>query len=278
MIDKAIRLLLAIMFSANATAINAALSGQSQTKPADQNQAVRLRTELVQAQVVVTDKQGRVIEDLKKEDFELLEQGRPQEVSFFSEERVGMQPERQPAANRDQVARRPTGAAGPAMPSRSIILFFDTLHLSGPSLIRARLSVKQFVDEHVTDQDTVVIAASSGVFGIFQNPVGNRLAIHRLIERISEFDVSGQSNFTPYLAAMVKQGDRAALEVAKQILSEELGRLFGIERLVLSKASEVLEIASYNRQSTLSVLSAVPSGLWEWRASACSSCCLTGLA
>jgi VWFA-related protein len=261
MIYKTIGLLLAIIFSANITAISAMLGGQSQTKPAGQNETVRLRTELVQVQVVVTDKQGRVIEELKKEDFELLEQGRPQEVSFFSEERVGAQPNRQATPNTDQVAERPTGAPGSAKQLRSIVLFFDTLHLSGPSLIRARLSVKQFVDERMTDQDTVVVATSSGVFGVFQNPSQNRQPLLRLIERISNFDASGQSNFTPYLSAMVKQGDRAAYEVAAQVfITEELGGVSlgpGIEPMVRAKASEVLEIASYKRQSTLSVLSAV---------------------
>jgi len=266
MIDKSIGLLLAIVFSTNITAIGAMLGGQSQTKPAGQNEAVRLRTELVQVQVVVTDKQGRVIEELKKEDFELLEQGRPQDVSFFSEERVGAQPERTPgAADRDQVAGRPAGAARSAKQSRSIVFFLDTLHLSGPGLIGARLSVKQFVDEQMTDQDTVVVATSSGVFGIFQNPARNRLALDRLIERISDFDASDQSNFTPYLAAMVKQGDRAAAEVAAQVMITEEGggTSFGPidARLVVLKASEVLEIASYKRQSTLSVLSAVAERL-----------------
>jgi hypothetical protein len=122
--------------------------------------------------------------------------------------------------------------------------------------------MKQFIDEHVTDQDTVVVAASSGVFGIFQNAGRNRLALHRLIERISDFDGSRQSNFTPYLAAMVKLGDRAAQELAARVLAEELkiDLIFAAD-MVKGKASEVLEIASYRRQSTLSVLSAVAERL-----------------
>ena len=256
MIEKTIGLLLTSI-----TALGAVLGSQSQPKPVDQDEAVRLRTELVQVQVVITDKQGRVVESLKKEDFELLEQGRPQEVSFFSEERIGLQPVKPAVKNPDRVADEPPAAAKLATSTRSIVLFLDTLHLSGPSLIRARLSVKQFVDEQTTDQDTVVVAASSGVFGIFQNPIRNRLALHRMVERIGDFDASGQSNFTPYLAAMVKQGDRTAYEVAARVfIAEELGGLSpgpGIEPLVRAKASQVVELASYRRQSTLSVLSAV---------------------
>lgn len=255
MVDRHISLPMTLVFAAYVSANTIGL-WQSQTKPTDQDDPVRLRTELVQVQVVVTDKQGRVIEDLKRNDFELLEQGRPQEVSFFSLERVGVQPIR---PGEEPVATRPpTPEAEAAKPSRSIVLFFDTPHLSGPSLIRSRLSMKQFIDEHVTDRDTVVVAASSGVFGIFQNAARNRLALHRLIERITDFDTSGRSNFTPYLAAMVKQGDTAAFELAAQILAEELRiDLVFARAMVRGRASEVLEIASYKRQSTLSVLSAV---------------------
>jgi len=257
MVDRNIRLPIAIVFVA-LVSTTAIAFGQSQTKPANQDEPVRLRTELVQVQVVVTDKQGRVIEDLKKDDFELLEQDRRQEVSFFSLERVGVLPARPAVSGKDTVATQPPSRAGEAATTtRSIVLFFDTTHLSGPSLIRSKLSMKQFIDEHVTDGDTVVVAASSGVYGIFQNPVRNRLAVQRLIERINDFDTTRQSNFTPYLAAMVKQGDRAAFELAVQILVEELGvdAVFAAA-MVRGRANEVLEISSYKRQSTLGVLTA----------------------
>lgn len=259
MVYRRINLLLAIVFAAGVTANTRPLVGQSQTTPTDQDKPVRLRTELVQVQVVVTDKQGRVIEDLKKDEFELLEQGRPQEVSFFSLERVGVQPTRPAVPGEEPAATHPsTPPAEASTTARSIVLFFDTPHLSGPSLIRSRLSMKQFIDEHVTDRDTVVVAASSGVFGIFQNAARNRLAVYRLIERITDFDTSRQSNFTPYLAAMVKLGDTAAFELAARILAEELRiDLVFARAMVRGRASEVLEIASYKRQSTLSVLSAV---------------------
>ncbi|HYY94240.1 MAG TPA: hypothetical protein VE713_06945, partial [Pyrinomonadaceae bacterium] len=56
--------------------------------PADEEEVVRLNTELVQLRAVVTDRKGRPVENLKKEDFEVLENGQPREVSFFSLERA----------------------------------------------------------------------------------------------------------------------------------------------------------------------------------------------
>ena len=43
-----------------------------------------VKTELIEMRTVVKDKKGRIIEDLKKEDFELLENDQPQGISFFS--------------------------------------------------------------------------------------------------------------------------------------------------------------------------------------------------
>ena len=100
--DKTIGLLLAIALSMSSTTISLAQDGQPPSKP-EQTDTVHLRTELVQVQVVVNDKQGKIIEGLKKEDFEVLEQGHLQEVSFFSEERLGGEPVRLPAADKPQV-------------------------------------------------------------------------------------------------------------------------------------------------------------------------------
>ena len=61
-------------------------------QPADlarQDQPVRLKADLIEVRAVVTDGNDRVVDNLKAEDFELLENGRPQQINFFSLERVG---------------------------------------------------------------------------------------------------------------------------------------------------------------------------------------------
>src|SRR5262245_36705932 len=66
----------------------AATSAQQTEKPPEQEEVLRLKTELLEIRAVVTDKQNRPVEGLKKEDFELLENGRPQGISFFSEQQI----------------------------------------------------------------------------------------------------------------------------------------------------------------------------------------------
>ena len=52
--------------------------------PQEQDEVVRVTTNLVQADVIVTDKSGRQITDLRPEDFEILEDGKRQTLSHFS--------------------------------------------------------------------------------------------------------------------------------------------------------------------------------------------------
>ena len=46
--------------------------------PTEEDPVIRVITELVELRVVVTDKKGQPITDLRREDFVLLEDGRPQ--------------------------------------------------------------------------------------------------------------------------------------------------------------------------------------------------------
>ena len=60
----------------------------------DQNR-IKVRVELVNVLTTVTDKKNRLVTDLTKDDFRIFEDGRPQEVRFFSREtdlplRIGM--------------------------------------------------------------------------------------------------------------------------------------------------------------------------------------------
>ena len=54
------------------------------TPSSQADDVVRVTTDLVLSDVLVTDKQGRVINNLTKDDFAILEGGQPQQVSHFS--------------------------------------------------------------------------------------------------------------------------------------------------------------------------------------------------
>ncbi|HYY93393.1 MAG TPA: hypothetical protein VE713_02670, partial [Pyrinomonadaceae bacterium] len=62
---------------------------RAQTQPANtlapaEEDVVRVDANLVQVDAVVTDDAGRQVTDLRAEEFELLEDGRPQQITNFS--------------------------------------------------------------------------------------------------------------------------------------------------------------------------------------------------
>ena len=61
------------------------VNAASQNPPKDRSdeQAIRISTQLVQLDVVVTDKNGAAVRGLTKNDFELYEGGKKQLITFF---------------------------------------------------------------------------------------------------------------------------------------------------------------------------------------------------
>ena len=50
----------------------------------DQQTVLRVQTELVQIDLVVRDAQGKLVRDLKREEFELYEDGKKQAITHFA--------------------------------------------------------------------------------------------------------------------------------------------------------------------------------------------------
>lgn len=61
-----------------------ALGAQKEAVPAGSNQAIKVQVDIVLLPVVVTDINGNHARDLKKEDFQVFEDGLPQEIASFA--------------------------------------------------------------------------------------------------------------------------------------------------------------------------------------------------
>src|SRR5262249_25867211 len=108
-------------------------------QPTQDADTVRIDTELVQIDIVVSDKQGKLVSDLKREDFQILEDGKPQTISHFSVGTSGRQalwlrPELRAAGNAKRSAPVPqaTFTAG-----RYLVLAVDDVHLAPSNLMLA---------------------------------------------------------------------------------------------------------------------------------------------
>src|SRR5436853_6861575 len=73
-----------------------AVDAQVQQNSSDSSTVIRATTRLVQVNVVVTDSSGRPLKDrLSEKDFSIFEDGKPQNLSFFSFQQLKGQKKRQ---------------------------------------------------------------------------------------------------------------------------------------------------------------------------------------
>src|SRR5438045_8170758 len=125
----------------------------------------KVRVNLVLVRVVVRDDQGKVIENLKKEDFQIFDNRKPQTISTFSMEtpsshNVSVFTVSEPP-DADSAEKSPAIAA--AIPQRFVSLLFDDLHLPMEDAINVRVAAGKIFDS-LAASDRVAIFTASGQF------------------------------------------------------------------------------------------------------------------
>src|SRR5499427_9144057 len=146
-----------------------AQQAQQSPAPASANQGpIRVTTELVLVNVVVRDKKGNLVHDLKKEDFTLLEDGKKQEISTFDFENVD-QPLTAGAAEATVSGAAGEGnllhagkKAAPTLDARDrrlMLFFFDFSAMDPEQIDRAVDAAKSFVSSKMQPADLVALVS-----------------------------------------------------------------------------------------------------------------------
>jgi VWFA-related protein len=161
--------LLALNVSLSLFAQSAPQAPQSQqTQPGQQPQyRVRVTSELVLVNVVVRDKKGNLVRDLKREDFTLLEDGKKQAISTFDFENVdemttagaaeatvsGTAPDGGLLRSKDQPASLN------ARDRRLMLLFFDFSGMEPEDIERSVNAAKKFVQTRMQPADMIAMVS-----------------------------------------------------------------------------------------------------------------------
>ncbi|MET0622945.1 MAG: VWA domain-containing protein [Pyrinomonadaceae bacterium] len=133
----------------------------------DEDDVVRITSNLVQLDAVVTDKQGRQVTDLKADEFEVLVDGKPQALTHFSYvSNVGAA--RPATADAAPATPAPPTSLRPEQVRRTVAFVFNDLQMSWESVYYARRAIKKFVDEQMEPGDLVAIIPTSGGSGALQ--------------------------------------------------------------------------------------------------------------
>ena len=111
--------------------------------------------------VVVRDKQGRAVADLKKEDFKVFESGKPQVISGFTvERREAIESAQKGPAESASTPNAPPQAA--LLPKRITVYLFDDLHLSAADLAYLKKIDAKALDGALVGSDMAAVLSTSG--------------------------------------------------------------------------------------------------------------------
>ena len=150
---------------------------------------IRISTQLVQTDVVVTDKNDKIVKDLKLEDFELYDNGKKQDLKFL--EFVGVEGpdnERRSEGSRGSAPAyvEPAGNTGvTARDLKRVVAFVvDDLTIDTVDLPSIRKMMLDFVDNKMRDGDLVAIVRVVGGKGLLQQFTTDRQLLRRAIASI----------------------------------------------------------------------------------------------
>jgi VWFA-related protein len=237
---------------------------------------VRAAVNLVQTDVMVSDRQGRFVTDLNRDQFELQIDGKRQTVSFCELVSSG--------SKRDGALW--TSTAGPAnMPARletgnsdmgrRLIFFVDDWHLSADSLARTRAALTHLIDTEIGVSDSAGIFSASGGIGFLQQLTENRGVLRAAAEKLTFFNPpivdKDQVPMSEAQALAIEQNNQDVLNyfidaiMASQPRNRPSANAVAIEKTVrrraLALAAQATEVASRTLLSlnrVLRVFSAMP--------------------
>ena len=191
-------------------------------EPAKQGDVVRVTTNLVQVDVVVTDKNGNQVSDLRPEDFEVSEDGKKRQITNFSylaagasttglipsatrSSKPGLPPVQPAQLTRDQVRR-------------TVALVVDDLGLSFESFGYARQALTKFVDEQMQPNDLVAVLRTSRGIGVLQQFTSDKRQLHAAIDNL-RWNPEGRGGISP-VGTMNQASIGADIRDSNQFLDE----------------------------------------------------------
>jgi VWFA-related protein len=162
-------------------------NGVSQQIPTDYT--FRSKTELVLVNVTVRDKNGNPVRDLKREDFTVLEDNKPQQVISFDLENTDAvlstatteapllgKTQLQPADPAQAVSTRPL------KDRRLIVLFFDLSSMQPDEIDRATTAAQNYVDKQMVAADLVSVVSLGDTLSVNQDFTSDRVLLKKALQ------------------------------------------------------------------------------------------------
>jgi len=161
-------LFLALVAAANCAAAQAPAGQHADDKEVvtEEVQApfeLQVQRNVVLVRVIVRDSNGRPIPGLRKEDFRLFDNGKPQEIDQFAVESSGATPAVTPQAlGKEETVAGSKGASSEATPRNYQALYFDDVHMDFEDIAHVRDAGDRYLAATLAPANRVGIFTSSG--------------------------------------------------------------------------------------------------------------------
>ena len=179
-------------------------------KPSSNEDVVKISTALIQVDVTVTDKSGKVVKDLKPEDFEIYENGEKQNITNFSFISAGSQTDEiiaaKPDKNEKPAVPVPPTQIKPEQVRRTIALVVDDLTLSFESTHFVRRALRNFVEKQMQEGDLVAIIRTGSGIGALQQFTSDKRQLFAAIEKV-QWNPRGAGKISAFDPISVAAGD-----------------------------------------------------------------------
>jgi VWFA-related protein len=176
----------------------APVRAQQQQQPAPDD-VVRITTNLVQLDAVVTDKSGNQIKDLSPGDFEVLQDGKPQKivsvlyVNTEASERTQLQTaEAKPSAEKRQPPA-PSSRVNFADAARILTFVVDDGNCAASQLgmMASKAALEKFINEQMLPNDLVAIYQTRGGSSVLQQYTSDKAQLLRVARKIRWYPPQG---------------------------------------------------------------------------------------
>ena len=131
---------------------------------------IKSETRAVRVDVIVTDKKGNYVHDLKAEDFKVYEDNKQQPIVNFS---FGVNPNAPASAQR-----------------RYLVLFFDNSTMAFSDQPYARTAAAKFIDQNAGPDRVMAVVQFGGSIRIVQNFTADPVRLKKVVQQIGTSAVS----------------------------------------------------------------------------------------
>jgi VWFA-related protein len=194
-----------VLFAASAIAFAQNPNPRSAPAPgAIPDTVIHIDVNLVQVDAVVTDSRDRRVPNLQAADFELFQDGKPQQITNFAY--VSMKPAGGTTPALRVAQAKPVKGEVPPPPAvlqptevrRALALVVDDLGLAADNIPSVRGAIRNFIDNQMRPGDLVAIVRTGAGMGALQQFTTDKRLLYAALERVKYGQSRvGTSSFAP---------------------------------------------------------------------------------